>query len=130
MNDANQRLATAKQIPKTSRRHVCHYLPMTATAMRVWCLLIGLSVIPASVEADPLLQHLTILAPAAPEEGRDQTARAMQHALQAEQIVRIVDGETKIAIGGTTAVRWCEPSHPQNAVMGTPALHIGQLSAG
>ena len=48
-----------------------------------------------------MLDRLTIIAPAAPGGGWDQTARAMQHALQAEQLVRVVQVENVPGAAGT-----------------------------
>ena len=75
---------------------------MTPMALRVSSLCVCLSMLlPCSARAEPILQHLTIIAPAAPGGGWDQTARAMQRALQAEQIVRIVDVQNIAGAAGT-----------------------------
>lgn len=57
--------------------------------------------LPAGARAEPILQHLTIIAPAAPGGGWDQTARAMQHALVTEGIVGSVDVENIAGAAGT-----------------------------
>ena len=57
--------------------------------------------LPAVGHAEPLLPHLTIIAPAAPGGGWDQTARAMQHALVTEHIVGAVDVENIAGAAGT-----------------------------
>ena len=51
--------------------------------------------------AQPLYQHLRIVAPAAPGGGWDQTARAMQQVLQAEGIVRTSSVENIPGAAGT-----------------------------
>jgi len=55
----------------------------------------------ASAGADPLLERLLIIAPAAPGGGWDQTARAMQHALETEGIVRRVEVQNVAGAAGT-----------------------------
>ena len=61
------------------------------------------SLLPGSVpaSAQPLLERLTIVAPAAPGGGWDQTARAMQHALETQRLVRIVQVENVPGAAGT-----------------------------
>lgn len=54
-----------------------------------------------AIVAAPLLDKLLIIAPAAPGGGWDQTARAMQHALQAEGLVRHVEVENVAGAAGT-----------------------------
>ena len=56
---------------------------------------------PVSAVAQPLLERLTIIAPAAPGGGWDQTARAMQHALETERLVRVVQVENVPGAAGT-----------------------------
>ncbi len=51
--------------------------------------------------AEPLLDRLLIIAPAAPGGGWDQTARAMQHALEREGLVRIVEVQNVAGAAGT-----------------------------
>lgn len=51
--------------------------------------------------AKPLLERLTIIAPAAPGGGWDQTARAMQRALEIEGLVRVVQVENVSGAAGT-----------------------------
>ena len=51
--------------------------------------------------AEPLLDRLLIVAPAAPGGGWDQTARAMQHALEAERLVRHVEVHNVAGAAGT-----------------------------
>jgi putative tricarboxylic transport membrane protein len=53
------------------------------------------------VSADPVYQHLRIIAPAAPGGGWDQTARAMQQVLQAEGIVSTASVENIAGAAGT-----------------------------
>jgi putative tricarboxylic transport membrane protein len=59
------------------------------------------SVPAAGAPAPPLLDRLTIIAPAAPGGGWDQTARAMQHALETQGLVRIVQVENVPGAAGT-----------------------------
>lgn len=54
-----------------------------------------------AVPAQPLLDRLVIIAPAAPGGGWDQTARAMQHALEAEGLVRTVEVHNVAGAAGT-----------------------------
>jgi putative tricarboxylic transport membrane protein len=56
---------------------------------------------PAAVFADPLLDRLLIVAPAAPGGGWDQTGRAVQHALEREGLVRIVEVQNVAGAAGT-----------------------------
>ena len=51
--------------------------------------------------AQPVLERLTIVAPAAPGGGWDQTARAMQRALEADGLVRSVQVENVPGAAGT-----------------------------
>jgi putative tricarboxylic transport membrane protein len=51
--------------------------------------------------AQPILDRLTIIAPAAPGGGWDQTARAMQHALETQGLVRTVQVENVPGAAGT-----------------------------
>lgn len=51
--------------------------------------------------AQPLLERLTIIAPAAPGGGWDQTARAMQHALETQRLVGVVQVENIPGAAGT-----------------------------
>jgi putative tricarboxylic transport membrane protein len=57
--------------------------------------------IPSSASAQPLRQHLRLIAPAAPGGGWDQTARAMQAVLQAAGIVRTSSVENISGAAGT-----------------------------
>ena len=57
--------------------------------------------VPLPARAQAPLDHLMLIAPAAPGGGWDQTARAMQHALQAEGIVRVVEVENIPGAAGT-----------------------------
>ena len=56
---------------------------------------------PPSARAQAQLEHLILIAPAAPGGGWDQTARAMQHALLAEGIVRVVEVQNIPGAAGT-----------------------------
>ncbi len=55
----------------------------------------------ATAAAQPAYDRLTIIAPAAPGGGWDQTARAMQHALEADGLVRTVLVENVPGAAGT-----------------------------
>ena len=55
----------------------------------------------AAGAADPLLDRLLIVAPAAPGGGWDQTARAMQHALEREGLVPVVEVQNVAGAAGT-----------------------------
>lgn len=72
-------------------------------AFRLHALLFAVLLLLASspARAQAPLEHLTLIAPAAPGGGWDQTARAMQHALQAEGIVRVVEVENIAGAAGT-----------------------------
>ena len=63
--------------------------------------LLCLTTVATSVCAEPLYQHLRIIAPAAPGGGWDQTARAMQQVLQAEGIVSTASVENIAGAAGT-----------------------------
>ena len=63
--------------------------------------LLLLSASSALVAAEPLYQHLRIIAPAAPGGGWDQTARAMQQVLQTAGIVRTSSVENIPGAAGT-----------------------------
>lgn len=65
---------------------------------------------PARVAAQALDQ-LTLIAPAAPGGGWDQTARAMQHALEAEHLVRVVQVENVSGAAGTIGLAQFVTSH-------------------
>ena len=56
---------------------------------------------PQDTAAEPLLDRLLIIAPAAPGGGWDQTARAMQHALEVEGLVRHVEVQNVAGAAGT-----------------------------
>lgn len=64
-------------------------------------LLLALLVSDGSAAAEPVLPHLRIIAPAAPGGGWDQTARAMQQALQAAGIVSSSSVENIAGAAGT-----------------------------
>ena len=51
--------------------------------------------------AQPQLDRLTIVAPAAPGGGWDQTARALQHVLEADRLVSVVDVQNVPGAAGT-----------------------------
>ena len=54
-----------------------------------------------ALSADPPLERLLIVAPAAPGGGWDQTARALQHALEREGLVRTVEVQNVPGAAGT-----------------------------
>jgi putative tricarboxylic transport membrane protein len=56
---------------------------------------------PQPARAEPLIDRLLIVAPAAPGGGWDQTARAMQYALEREGLVRIVEVQNVAGAAGT-----------------------------
>ena len=58
----------------------------------------------APTGAQPLLETLTLVVPAAPGGGWDQTARVMQQVLQQEGLVRTVVVENVPGAGGTIAL--------------------------
>jgi len=60
-----------------------------------------LSLPAAGAPVQPVLDRLTIIAPAAPGGGWDQTARAMQHVLETQGLVRIVQVENVPGAAGT-----------------------------
>jgi putative tricarboxylic transport membrane protein len=62
---------------------------------------LAVSIYPVVLHADPLFDRLLIVAPAAPGGGWDQTARAMQHALEREGLVRIVEVQNVAGAAGT-----------------------------
>jgi putative tricarboxylic transport membrane protein len=64
-------------------------------------LAVAVCALASSASADPVYQHLRIIAPAAPGGGWDQTARAMQQVLQAEGIVSIASVENITGAAGT-----------------------------
>jgi putative tricarboxylic transport membrane protein len=68
------------------------------TTLAAGLLLVPLAAGPA---ADPLLDRLLIVAPAAPGGGWDQTARAMQQALERELLVRVVEVQNVAGAAGT-----------------------------
>lgn len=61
----------------------------------------SLFLFPPATLADPPLDRLLIVAPAAPGGGWDQTARAVQHALEREGLVRIVEVQNVAGAAGT-----------------------------
>src|SRR4029434_6451189 len=65
--------------------------------------LIGLTLLStlASAQRQEVIDRLTIVAPAAPGGGWDQTARAMQRALEDEGLVRTVEVENVPGAAGT-----------------------------
>jgi putative tricarboxylic transport membrane protein len=71
----------------------------TPAAVSFFCLLCTSRA--AVLAADPLLDRLLIVAPAAPGGGWDQTARAIQHALEREGLVRIVEVQNVAGAAGT-----------------------------
>ena len=80
------------------------------------CAVCGLAPPPADAQpapgpAQPMLERLTIIAPAAPGGGWDQTARAMQYALETEQLVGRVQVENVPGAAGTIGLAQFVTSH-------------------
>ncbi|HET8679225.1 MAG TPA: hypothetical protein VFM39_03840, partial [bacterium] len=58
----------------------------------------------ASIDAREPLDRITLIAPAAPGGGWDQTARAMQRALEADRLVRLVQVENVPGAAGVVGL--------------------------
>jgi putative tricarboxylic transport membrane protein len=74
-----------------------------------------------------LLDRLLIVAPAAPGGGWDQTARALQHALEREGLVRIVEVQNVAGAAGTIGLAQFIDTHRGNtaAVLVTGLVMLG-----
>jgi putative tricarboxylic transport membrane protein len=90
--------------------HSASPIPLRAFALAAALLVAGHSVI----AAQPLLDRLLIIAPAAPGGGWDQTARAMQHALEREGLVRVVEVQNVAGAAGTIGLAQFVDSHRGN----------------
>ena len=67
MEHADERLAESKQVLKSGGRHVCRLSADDIMPLRVLSLLVCLSMLlPAAAQAEAILEHLTLIAPAAP----------------------------------------------------------------
>ena len=75
------------------------------------------------------LDRLTIVAPAAPGGGWDQTARAMQRALEAEGIVRVVSVENVPGAAGTLGLAQFvnDPPRSEPALLVTGLVMVGAI---
>ncbi len=84
----------------------------------------------ASTMAQPMLERLTIVAPAAPGGGWDQTARAMQRALEADGLVRSVQVENVPGAAGTIGLaRFVNDTRrTEPALLVTGLVMIGALA--
>jgi putative tricarboxylic transport membrane protein len=67
-----------------------------------------------SASAQPALDRLLIVAPAAPGGGWDQTARAMQHVLEADGVVRITEVQNIAGAAGTVGLAQFVDVHQGN----------------
>src|SRR6266513_5656688 len=66
----------------------------------------------------PLLDHLSVLAPAPAGNGWDQTARAMQHALLAKGLVKTVEVANSPGAGGAIGLaEFANGEHDARALM-------------
>src|SRR5829696_2565672 len=65
-------------------------------AIGVWCCASA-----APLRAQPLIDHLTIVAPAAPGGGWDQTARALQHVIDVRHLARVAEVQNVPGAAGT-----------------------------
>ena len=59
----------------------------------------------AASPAAQTIDHLTIVAPAAPGGGWDQTARALQHVIDAHRLTRVVEVQNVPGAAGTIGLR-------------------------
>ena len=73
-------------------------MPRPAAALAA---LLLFALTPAPAAAEPVYQHLRLIAPAAPGGGWDQTARVMQQALQSAGIVHTSSVENIPGAAGT-----------------------------
>jgi len=99
-----------------------------STVTAVFPLVACLFLCPAAIgAADPLLDKLLIVAPAAPGGGWDQTARAVQYALQREGLVRIVEVQNVAGAAGTIGLAQFIDTHRGNgaAVIVTGLVMLG-----
>jgi len=93
--------------------------------------LIGLTLLStlASAQRQEAIDRLTIVAPAAPGGGWDQTARAMQRALEDEGLVRTVDVENVPGAAGTVGLAQFINAAPsdQAALLVTGLVMVGAV---
>jgi putative tricarboxylic transport membrane protein len=99
------------------------------TAMRR--MLIALALLPtlASAQRQDPIDRLTIVAPAAPGGGWDQTARAMQRALEEEGLVRSVEVENVPGAAGTRGLAQFVNGAPSDeaAILVTGLVMVGAV---
>lgn len=83
----------------------------------------------ASAQRHEAIDRLTIVAPAAPGGGWDQTARAMQHALEREGLVRTVEVENVPGAAGTVGLAQFVNAAPsdQPALLVTGLVMVGAV---
>jgi putative tricarboxylic transport membrane protein len=93
--------------------------------------LIALTLLSTLASAQPreAIDRLTIVAPAAPGGGWDQTARAMQRALEDEGLVRTVEVETVPGAAGTVGLAQFINAAPsdQAALLVTGLVMVGAV---
>jgi putative tricarboxylic transport membrane protein len=101
----------------------------TRTLGRATVAVVALFAAPAVTHGQEPLQRLTIIAPAAPGGGWDQTARAMQRALEAEQLVRVVSVENVPGAAGTVGLaRFVnDPPRHEPALLVTGLVMVGAI---
>jgi putative tricarboxylic transport membrane protein len=83
----------------------------------------------ASIDAQEPLDQITLIAPAAPGGGWDQTARAMQRALEADQLVRLVRVENVPGAAGVVGLAQFvnDPRHAP-ALLVTGLVMVGAVA--
>ena len=82
----------------------------------------------AAAQAQIPLDRLTIVAPAAPGGGWDQTARAMQHALEAERLARVVTVENVPGAAGTVGLaQFVRDGRSEPALLVTGLVMVGAI---
>jgi putative tricarboxylic transport membrane protein len=83
----------------------------------------------ASIDAQEPLDRITLIAPAAPGGGWDQTARAMQQALEADRLVRVVQVENVPGAAGLVGLAQFvnDPGHAP-ALLVTGLVMVGAVA--
>jgi putative tricarboxylic transport membrane protein len=83
----------------------------------------------APIEAQERLDRITLIAPAAPGGGWDQTARAMQRALEADRVVRLVHVENVPGAAGVVGLAQFVNDPPQApALLVTGLVMVGAVA--